>query len=195
MGLGFNKVYYKLNDKTILENTINAFKQDGECKEIIVVTEKELFDEYIHDDSIVVTEGGKTRQESVLNGLKCVTQDVVMIHDGARPYISLEVLNRLKKAMETYNGCLAMVDCKDTIKRVVNGIVETTYDRSTLKMAQTPQVFKTNIILECHHKALLDHAEVTDDASLYELYAATPLAVVEGDYKNIKITTPEDIGK
>ena len=197
MGLGFNKVYAKLKDgQTILERTIGVFLRDPDCKEIIVVTEPEEYRKRIPARSIgriVLCSGGKTRQESVNCGLQAVTQPIVMIHDGARPYLSLKNLANLKTVMETEKAALLMVPCKDTIKKVVNGYVEETYDRTTLAAAQTPQVFDTELILDCMERAIEEGFTGTDDTSLVEKYSNVKVKMVEGSYENIKITTPEDL--
>jgi 2-C-methyl-D-erythritol 4-phosphate cytidylyltransferase len=197
MGLGFNKVYAKLKDgQTILERTIGVFLRDPDCKEIIVVTDPEEYRKRIPARSIgriVLCSGGKTRQESVNCGLQAVTQPIVMIHDGARPYLSLKNLANLKTAMETEKAALLMIPCKDTIKKVVNGYVEETYDRTTLAAAQTPQVFDTELILDCMERAIEEGFTGTDDTSLVEKYSNVKVKMVEGSYENIKITTPEDL--
>ena len=95
--------------------------------------------------------------------------------------------------METEDAALLMVPCKDTIKRVIGGYVEETYDRSTLMCAQTPQAFRTSVLISCMDQAVLDGWTGTDDASVVEKYSNVRVAAVEGDYANLKVTTPEDI--
>ena len=116
-----------------------------------------------------------------------------MIHDGARPYVSSKILDDTKQCLSKHNACLAMVDCKDTIKKVIDNKVVKTYVRSTLKNAQTPQSFKTSMIIEAYQKAMADNFVATDDASIYEVYGKDDVYVIEGSYDNIKITTIEDI--
>lgn len=193
MNLGYNKVYYKIDDRCILEHTIEAFKNDLDCKEIIVVCDLDDFKKYIDDSNVILVEGGLTRSDSVYNGLKKVSFPYVMIHDGARPYVSKKILDDVKTCLQDNDACVVMVKCKDTIKRVIDGKVELTYDRSTLMQAQTPQAFKTSEILACYKKAIEDKAITSDDASVFELYGSKPVMVVEGSYDNIKITTIEDI--
>lgn len=197
MGLGFNKVYAKLNDgEMILEKTIHVFLQDPDCDQVIVVTDPLEFRVRMKKrfpGKLVICTGGKTRQESVNSGLQAVLGNVVMIHDGARPYVSQKNLDDLKKTMETEQAALLMVPCKDTIKRVENGYVVETLERSSLAAAQTPQVFQTELILDCMKKAMAEGYTGTDDASLVEKYSDVKVKVVEGSYENIKITTPSDI--
>ena len=193
MNLGYNKAYYMLDDKCILEHTIKAFKDDHDCKEIIVVCDIDDFKAHIKDDDVILVSGGATRSDSVYNGLQKVSYEYVMIHDGARPYVSSKILDDTKQCLSKHNACLAMVDCKDTIKKVVDNKVVKTYVRSTLKNAQTPQSFKTSLIIEAYQKAIADNFIATDDASIYEVYGNDDVYVIEGSYDNIKITTIEDI--
>ncbi len=193
MNLGYNKVYYKLDDRCILEHTIAVFKQDNDCEQIIVVCDNADFCQHIKDDEVILVEGGATRSASVYNGLQAVSKPYVMIHDGARPFVSSKILQDVKVCLDEHDACVVMVNCKDTIKRVIDGKVELTYDRSTLMQAQTPQAFKTAKIISCYEQALADKAITSDDASVYELYGKDAVYVVEGSYENIKITTIEDL--
>ena len=193
MNLGYNKAYYMLDDKCILEHTIKAFKDDHDCKEIIVVCDIDDFKAHIKDDDVILVSGGATRSDSVYNGLQKVSYEYVMIHDGARPYVSSKILDDTKQCLSKHNACVAMVDCKDTIKKVIDNKVVKTYDRTTLKNAQTPQSFKTSLIIEAYQKAIADNFVATDDASIYEVYGKDDVYVIEGSYDNIKITTIEDI--
>lgn len=198
MNLGYNKVYAKLNDgKTVLEHTMQVFENDPECTQLIVVTDADDFCANIRycywPGKTLIAHGGNTRQESVYSGLKAVSEDVVMIHDGARPFLTQGALDRLKQAMETEDAALLTVPCKDTVKKVSNGYIELTYDRSTLAAAQTPQVFRTELILDCFLKAMQEGFTGTDDCSLAERYSDVRIRAVEGSYGNVKITTPEDL--
>ncbi len=197
MGLGFNKVYAKLKDgEMILEKTIHVFLNDPDCTEVIVVSDPEEFRERFlqkFTGRVVLCSGGKTRQESVHSGLQAVMGKIVMIHDGARPFVSQKNLDDLKKAMETEKAALLTVPCKDTIKKIENGYVVETYERASLAAAQTPQVFETELILHCMHQAFQEGFLGTDDASLVEKYSDVKVKAVEGSYENIKITTPSDL--
>ncbi|WP_273103178.1 2-C-methyl-D-erythritol 4-phosphate cytidylyltransferase [Bulleidia extructa] len=197
MKLGFNKAYAKLSTgKTIIETTVEVFLQDPDCKQIVLVTDME--DPYSKQLSaqygrLVVARGGATRQESVYSGLKGTLCDYVLIHDGARPYVSLELIERIKRALETEKAALLAISSKDTVKRVKDGYVLETYPRSELMLAQTPQGFETDLILECYKKAKKEGYLATDDASLVEYYSDVPVKIVEGSPSNFKITTPDDL--
>ena len=196
MKLGYNKVYYDLGDSTVLEKTMALFLMDSRCSQIVVVTDSEDFQEHIHkrfSGRVTLVSGGSTRQESVSNGLGAVISDIVLIHDGARPYLDEDCLNRLLAAMESEQAACLMVPCKDTIKAVAGGYITGTLERDTLRQAQTPQAFRTELILACMEQAVRDGYTGTDDCSLVERYSKAKIRVVEGSYANIKITTPEDL--
>ncbi len=195
MNLGFNKVYAVMkNGKTILETTISVFKKDPDCNEIIVVTDREDFEKYIGKrEHVTIVSGGSTRQESVSNGLAKVTNDYVFIHDGARPFVDQDSLDRLKGALQVNRAALLAVACKDTIKVTKDGYVSHTPDRSALIAAQTPQAFAKDLILSCMELAKKEGFTGTDDCSLVERFSNEKIAVVEGSYANIKITTKEDL--
>jgi 2-C-methyl-D-erythritol 4-phosphate cytidylyltransferase len=199
MNLGFNKVYAKLSDgRTILEHAMDIFMADDDCLQITVVTDAE---DYYHNvkgrwpGKISITEGGDTRQQSVSNGLDTVIAENVFIHDGARPFLDKDSLERLKKTMETEQAALLCVPTKDTIKVVIDGFITETPDRNTLMNAQTPQAFRTSLLLDCMAKARAEGFTGTDDTSLIERYSDVKVKAVEGSYSNIKITTPEDLNK
>ncbi|MCR5228800.1 MAG: 2-C-methyl-D-erythritol 4-phosphate cytidylyltransferase [Solobacterium sp.] len=196
MGLGYNKAYYRIDDRTILEHTMQIFLDDPECLQVIAVTDSQKYMEEITGfwpGKITLVRGGRSRMESVSNGLNAVLCDTVMIHDGARPYLSRECLDALKKAMETEQAACLTVPCKDTIKKVSDGYLTETVERSTIAAAQTPQVFRTDLIISCMNRALQEGYTGTDDCSLVERYSYVPIRAVEGSYENIKITTPEDL--
>lgn len=198
--LDFNKVFFKFKDGTsVLDRSVNLFNEDSDCKEIILVVaehEKEYVEKlYQNINKIKITIGGKTRQESVSHGLRLVCSEYVFIHDGARPYLNIKEVNKLKQTLLEYDSCLLMIPSVDTVKIVENGFVKESLDRSLLYNAQTPQCFKTSLLKECHQKALEDQREATDDAQLVEWYSNALIKVVTGNASNIKITNPSDLPK
>lgn len=196
VGLGYNKVYYPLNSQqTILDKTIAVFNQDERCKQIIIVTNPNDYLKYGFTGlkgKIVLVEGGKTRQESAFNGLMAVTEEYVMIHDGARCNLTLACLDRLCTQLKDSDACLLMVDVIDTIKVVDQQNVNYTLKRSSLKQAQTPQAFKTDLLINCNLEVLKKDIVVTDDASIVES-CGYPVTWVQGERNNIKVTTKEDL--
>jgi len=197
MGLGYNKVFFQLKEgMTVLDTSLQIFLEDQRCKQIVIVTNQDDLQRIVVEHEmgrIVNVGGGPTRQESVFNGLMCVTEDVVLVHDAARPYLPIEALDRLLEALETEDAAILAVQIKDTIKEVKDDYIVSTVNRSAMRHAQTPQGFKTRLLLECMHKARKDDFTGTDDAQLIEKYTNTRVRVVHGSYANIKITTLEDI--
>lgn len=197
MGLDYNKMFYKLkNNKTVLEESITLFKNHHGCKQIVVVLNRDDLDDVTKKccaGDIVFVSGGDTRQESVANGLMAVKEDIVFIHDGARPWVEGKYIDEMLTTLKQEQACLLMVPAKDTIKEVVGGYVKQTFDRTRLWLAQTPQAFHTRLMIECHKKARELNLFATDDAQLLELCSDIKIKVVEGSYKNIKITTMEDV--
>lgn len=196
MGLGYNKLLYVLDHHTVIEHTVDIFEKDIHCKQIILVISKddeETIKQFSFSNKVEMTYGGKERQDSVYQGLLKVKEEYVMVHDGARPYLKQESIDALLKQLETSDACLLMVPVKDTTKRVINGKVVETINRDELMSAQTPQAFKTSVIMDAHHKANQLNYLGTDDTSLVETMLDVDVDVVMGDYGNIKITTIEDL--
>lgn len=195
LGLGYNKLLYKLENQTIIEKTVSVFEMDKDCKEIILVISKadEEAMKGLFGNRVNYVFGGFTRQESSYKGVSHASQEIVMIHDGARPYVSQNELDACKKQMKVSDACLLMVPVKDTIKVVKDGVVETTPNRNTLMAASTPQCFKKTLICDCLEKAMHSTETFSDDASVVEMMSDTPVHVVLGEYSNIKITTKEDL--
>ncbi len=196
MGLGYNKAYYRLEGKTILEHSMTLFLEDADCELLVVVTDSDDYRREISPNGvgkIVLVQGGATRQESVFHGLQAVISDTVLIHDGARPFLSRDNLDELKQVMEKEEAACLMVPCKDTIKITENGYIVETLPREKLMAAQTPQAFRTERLLTCMKKAEADGFQATDDCSVWERYSEIKIRAVTGSYANKKITTREDL--
>ena len=195
-GLDYNKMLYEFKGKTVYEMTLDIFLNDDKCEQIVVVTseeEREEFVKLVSDERIVYTHGGKERQDSVYNGLQLVTSKYVLIHDGARPYVKQKQIDDLLECLNEHQACLLMVPCKDTIKKVVDGIVVETLVRSQLMQAQTPQAFHSDVLKDAYQKGIENHYQATDDAQMVEVFSGVEVYAVLGDYENKKITTPEDL--
>ena len=201
LNLGYNKVFYQLDDNDrIIDKSIKVFLSDKECVQIIVVTQIdnfELLDNFKSLDNcnmIKLVEGKDTRTLSVYEGLKLTKTDYVMIHDGARPYLSTKIIDDIKKELVNYDSVVVGVKSVDTVKVVDKYLhVIKTLDRDTLYNAQTPQAFKTSVVLSAYDKVIANKLNVTDDVSCVEICSDTITKVVIGDYKNIKITNVSDI--
>ncbi|MGM9988769.1 MAG: 2-C-methyl-D-erythritol 4-phosphate cytidylyltransferase [Bacillaceae bacterium] len=200
MGASQNKLFLQLGNVPIIVHTVKQFLKDEACVQIRLVInfqEKAIFEElmktYALTEKVVLIEGGSERQESVYKGMQGDFQtDYVLVHDGARPFVSMEIINRVIEGIQMEGAATCGVPVKDTIKRVQNGIIEETMDRSLLWAIQTPQGFVHKDLLHAHEQAAEQGFLVTDDASLIE-WAGKKVCVVMGDYRNIKVTTPEDL--
>jgi 2-C-methyl-D-erythritol 4-phosphate cytidylyltransferase len=201
MGAGKNKLLLTLEATPILIHTLKVFEADPECTGIILAIHpddeqefKSLLNEYgIHKVSSLVT-GGKERQDSVYNGLMAVSSldGIVLVHDAARPFIKIETIHKLVDAASKDGGAIVAVPVKDTIKKAANNQVSETVERSSLWSVQTPQAFRVSVLLEAHNKAAREQFIGTDESSLVERIPH-PVSIIEGDYDNIKLTTPEDL--
>lgn len=197
MGAGKNKIFMDLNGKNVIEYTLSAFCTSAVDEIVIAASPEEVsgIRDIAHkfSNSIKITAGGASRQQSVFNALKMAGGDIVCIHDGARCLITAEQINKSIKDCEKYGAAALGVKCKDTMKLAdENGYIQSTIDRESLYMIQTPQVFYREKLLEYHKRAERDGIFVTDDCSLFELYG-DKIYISEGSYENIKLTTPEDI--
>lgn len=201
MGAGKNKLLVSLNGVPILIHTLKVFESDKECSEIVLAIHPDdehefelLLKEYAINKVATLVFGGKERQDSVYNGLKAIGsyEGVVLVHDAARPFIKVETIHKLVTAASNEGGAIVAVPVKDTIKKAVNSQVVETIERSSLWAVQTPQAFRVSVLLEAHNKASIDQFIGTDESSLVERLHYH-VAIIEGDYDNIKLTTPEDL--
>jgi 2-C-methyl-D-erythritol 4-phosphate cytidylyltransferase len=203
LGMSQPKAFVALGDEPILAHTLRPFEA---CRRIqslhLVLREQDI--ESWHEEILVryafrkskpPVAGGARRQDSVRLGLETVEEgtDVVLIHDGARPFVDGAMLDRLLDALEEVPAVVVAVPTKETVKVVSSGglIVETPA-RDRLWTVQTPQAFEFHTILKAHRKALDEGITATDDSTLVERLGV-PVRVVHGSYRNIKITTPEDL--
>jgi 2-C-methyl-D-erythritol 4-phosphate cytidylyltransferase len=203
MGRGYNKQYILLADKPIVAHTIEVFENMDLIDEIILVVgrgetdlaKKDIIYKYNLKKVVKIVEGGTERQDSVYNGLKAIDGNcnIVLIHDGARPFVTDSIIEKSIKAAGDMGACVVAVRVKDTIK-VGNKNMEVDYtpDRDILWAVQTPQTFRYKLLLEAYERLQTDNTKVTDDAMLIEKLGHT-VRIVEGSYENIKITTPEDL--
>lgn len=199
------KQFLMLQGKPLLYYSLACFQKSDEIQEIVVVTGKksidycrsEIIEKYGFTKVKSIAEGGKERYDSVYAGLEACSADTdyVFIHDGARPFVTEDIIKRTKEVAVTYQACIAGMPSKDTVKIIdENNMVSATPERSRVWSVQTPQVFLYSLIKEAHDTARsVSMQGITDDAMVVEQYKNTPVHIVEGAYENIKITTPEDI--
>jgi 2-C-methyl-D-erythritol 4-phosphate cytidylyltransferase len=205
MGASINKQYLLLDGLPIVARTISVFEQSPHIEAIyLVIPAAEI--PYCREHVVAacgfrkvaeIVPGGRERQHSVMNGLRAMRphladDDVVVIHDGVRPLITPELLRESIVVACSNDGALVAVPAKDTIKTVRDGVVINTPDRESLWQAQTPQSFRFATIYDAHRTAEQDGFIGTDDASLVERCGGA-VRIVRGDYRNIKITTTEDL--
>ena len=196
---GIDKVMAPLGGEPMIARTVRAFPECDAVSEIVIVTREDLIlpirelTESCEKVKAVVA-GGKSRQESVGKGLNALSKDVKLaaVHDGARPLITWQLIDWVIRAASTYGAAAPAIPVKDTIKTVEGGLVVNTPDRSKLRAVQTPQVFDIDMLKGALLKAYQDGAEVTDDCSAVERLGMK-VKIVEGDERNIKVTTPMDL--
>lgn len=197
------KQFAKLYDKPLLYYSLKAFSESN-ADEIIVVTSRDDID-FVREDIVKkyefskvtsIVSGGNERYDSVYSGLKAVSGDICLIHDCARAMIDVELINRCIDETVKYRAVVPTVAPKDTIRMRDGEFGGETIDRSTLCIIQTPQCFYTDLIksaFEKMYKTDYKSLGITDDAMVVEKFSDTKVRLIEGDYKNIKVTTPEDI--
>ena len=203
------KQYMELCGKPLLYHTIKAFEESAVEEIILVVPEGE--EDFVRTTIVEpngfykvkrIVVGGEARYNSVFNGLLAAEgSDYVLIHDGARPLVDEGLISRCIEKVQKEKACIAAVPVKDTIKEIgSDGTVEQTIDRSKLYAIQTPQCFEYPLILMAYSKLFRQAATgqismegITDDASVVERMTEQPVKLVQGDYRNLKVTTPEDI--
>lgn len=200
MNLKASKQFIKLDNIPVLAHTLIAFEKAEQIDEIIIVTRESdmntvdsLIDEYSITKAVEVTIGGDTRQQSVKNGLSKIKGDLVLIHDGARPFITPEQINSVAEALYEADAAALGIPVKDTLKKVdENKVIQGTCDRSSLYSIQTPQGFKSSIITLAHKNSEKSGIRATDDCALCEAIGIK-IKIIEGSASNIKITTPDDL--
>lgn len=210
MNSSVKKQFLEIQDKPLLYYSLKAF-EDSFIDSVILVTseedmeycQKEIVDKYHFNKVEKIVPGGKERYHSVINGITSADAcDYVFIHDGARPFVTSDMLDRLLEGVLQNGACVAGMPVKDTIKIAdADGYIESTPKRDLVWMIQTPQVFSYELITEAY--AILQKEEIhllekgisiTDDAMVVETLLGEKVKLIEGSYRNIKVTTPEDLG-
>ena len=200
MGAGKNKLFLELRNIPILIHTLRVFDKDPNCEQIVLAVKKEeqlfieeLLNEYSITKVAAIVEGGNERQHSVYAALKAVTsKGIVLVHDAARPFIHLEVIQQLGETAKAFGAAVAAVRAKDTMKKVEDGIIQETVDRESLWVIQTPQAFKYTLLEKAERLAEEENFLGTDEAMLVERLGER-VHIVESTYDNVKMTTSEDL--
>lgn len=195
-GLEFNKILYEINGKKIIDYSLDFFQDDVTCNQIILVASLSEIDSFSHmfqNKKIKVVVGGETRQESVRLALDHVENDFVLVHDGARPFLQKSGVDKILLALEENESVTLGVKAKDTIQEIEGNRIVRTLDRNRLILTQTPQGFVTNKLIRAHNLALKHDFVGTDDTVLLDEFLKIKALFIEGDYRNIKFTTIDDI--
>lgn len=200
MGRTYNKLLIEVAGRSVLEHTLAVFQSDAQCEGIhLAIHERDraqlqtLTAPFSKVKQLVL--GGDTRQESihqVLRNIHLSNDTIVLVHDGARPFVTHDTIHEVTAAIQTHGAAIVGVKAKDTIKRVSDQLVTETLDRSTLWQVQTPQGATFELLTSAYTHAETQKMMGTDDASLIEAYGQR-IYMVEGDYDNIKLTTEEDL--
>lgn len=196
------KQFAKVNGKPLIAYTIEPFEKSEVVDDIVLVVPREST-EWVKKEIVeplgfrkvrTVVPGGNSRQQSVFSGLKALSShtEKVIIHDAVRPLVADPIIRRVLDAAKKTGAAITAVPAKDTVKEVESGDVVGTLDRRLIWLAQTPQCFSYNVIMEVHRQAASENFEATDDAALVEKYGYKVMVAV-GSYANIKVTSPEDI--
>ena len=212
MGMPVQKQYIEVQGKPIIYYSLKAFEDSGIIDDVILVVghgqEDYVYDEIVRKYGLTkvraIVPGGKERYDSVWHGLKIIQNGAlseaakngyVYIHDGARPFVDEGIIERAYIMVSMYRACVAGVPSKDTVKIVdENEFAVNTPDRKYVWNVQTPQVFETELITEAYSKMMRKESiQVTDDAMAVEMEMHVPVKLFEGSYRNIKITTPDDL--
>lgn len=202
MGTSVNKQFLNINKKPILYYSLNTFSKCDLIDGIIIVCaeneieycREEIVEKYKIDKVINIVAGGEERQHSVYNGLKAIEKcEIVLVHDGARPFITPQIIEDGIMYANIHGACACGVMPKDTIKvKDQMGFSSSAPDRNSLFVVQTPQCFKYDLIFQCHEKLSLTNTKVTDDTMVVEYYG-NKVYLYDGSYNNIKITTLDDL--
>lgn len=198
-----HKQYLIIQDRPVLYYSLKEF-EDSAVDEIVLVVGKgeeefcrrEIVDKYGISKVKAIVEGGKERYHSVFEGLKQTSDaDYVLIHDGARPFVNQDIIRRCMQEVQRYQACVVGMPVKDTIKIAdEEGYAKQTPDRKNVWMIQTPQTFSYALIYEAYEEMLkTEDTAITDDAMVLERIKGKKSKLIEGSYRNIKITTPEDL--
>ena len=192
-----SKILYQLpSGKRVIDQTTEVFLNDDWCQQIIIVLNEEGMEYYVDKDKlgkVVLALGGANRMESVNNGINATKEDIVLIHDGARPWIKKEQIHLLVEAVKTDLAAILTIPIQDTVKKIENGYIIDTLDRNTLARAQTPQAFYAKEIRVCYKEAMKKKIIATDDAEVYQIITKKKIKCIDGRLDNEKITTLEDV--
>ena len=202
MGGAIEKQFLRLRGIPILAHTLKVFDQSPEVDGIVLVVapqqrqvlDTEVINPHPCEKLLGIIDGGPERQDSVANGLRAIPpeSDLVVIHDGVRPLVSVDLVALVLDAARRHGAAIAAIPAGDTVKQVEDQRVVTTLQRETIWLAQTPQAFRVDLLRRAYQKAASDRIVLTDDAALVERIGVA-VHLVRGSSENIKVTTPSDL--
>ncbi len=192
--LGYNKMLYKIDGITLIEKAVQIFANNSKFNQIIVTASETDLAEYKqilskYDVNLIV--GGKERMDSVANGIKAATNEIVYVHDGARVFLDDNLLQRLFTFNKNFDGLALALGVTDTTLQVIDGKISKVLERSTLFNMQTPQVVNRQVYINCYEQAIANNQIFTDEMSMLCAYGYN-CQIVESESYNIKLTKPED---
>ncbi|MDT7041259.1 2-C-methyl-D-erythritol 4-phosphate cytidylyltransferase [Candidatus Nitronereus thalassa] len=203
MGTGVPKQFLTLGDIPLLVHALRTFEASLIISEIILVVPQDDC-QYCRETIVPshgltkvsqVVAGGRRRQDSVLNGVQAAksTTEILVIHDAVRPFVSSMMITQVVEAARQHGAAIVAIPMRDTVKQVnPDGVITHTLNRDELWLAQTPQAFRYELLLQAHQQGKADEVEATDDAFLVERLGRS-VAIVQGSSDNIKVTRPEDL--
>jgi 2-C-methyl-D-erythritol 4-phosphate cytidylyltransferase len=202
MGSAVEKQFLELRGIPVLARTLKVFDQSPEVDGIVLVVaprqrqtlNTEVLGPHPCEKLLGIIDGGPERQDSVANGLRAIPGDcdLVVVHDGVRPLVSLDLLTAVIKVAQRHGAAIAAIPAGDTVKQAKDQKVLATLERETIWLAQTPQAFHVNLLRRAYERAVIDSLVVTDDAALVERIGVT-VHLVRSSSENIKVTTPSDL--
>ncbi len=188
-GISYKKALAEMKTgESVLDKTVSVFLEDERCRQIVIVTNSADLQKLVQSHKsgkVLHVKGGETRVDSVLHGLTAVSEDVVLIHDGVRPWVQKSSIDAVLDKMETENACVLAIKPKGALLEVEDGYVKNVF-RPDYMQTQTPQGFKTSFILKCYTTAHHLGFDMMDDAQLVSRVSDEKIAVVEGDIRNVR---------
>lgn len=191
--LSINKLLHKVDGLHLIEYTLENFMFDPEFTEIILVVNEDDKDSFsmFTSNKIKVVVGGKTRQDSVFQGLQVTTNELIFVHDGARPLVSKEIIEACKNALYKQRACVVGIPLTDTIVEYSERRFHPV-NRENKYLMQTPQCCYRNVLMDVFNAARRDNYQATDEIGLVEKYSDVEVHLVQGSKTNIKVTYKED---
>lgn len=189
-GKSYKRAFASFNgNKNVLEQTISVFSNDDKCKQIVIVASSADLSRVVRSQEggkTIYVKGAKTRMESVIIGLMAISENHVLIHDGVRPWIRKEAIDRLMNRMRTEKACVLATRPKGSLRRVKDSYITERIKTNDIVLLQTPQAFNTSFIIDCYRKAIAEGHNLFDDSEVVSKVSDVQIAVEEGDLRNAR---------